>query len=81
MIRPIVWMVVWVDGDGLGHGSCGHRHASSDEATACPWEPAGLPAIGAGLVREVRDPMHVTRGQELAIERDRPTQLELWGLA
>ena len=73
MSAPLVWVVLWIDEVGHGHGTCGHRHASADEATACPWEPAEVPPVGAGLVRQVRDPLYVTAGQELAA----PRQLEL----
>jgi hypothetical protein len=51
------WEVVAVDGRGYGHGSCGHRHASSGEATMCNWAPPGWDEMLVCdlLVREVRD--------------------------
>jgi len=52
---PMVWVVLWIDERGHGVGTCGHGHLTADEATMCPWEPAPVPPIGAGLVREVRD--------------------------
>lgn len=62
MIRPTVWQVIWIDADGRGHGACGHRHASADEATSCPWEPERAPLVSSGLVRKIRDPdYHVLR--------------------
>ncbi len=59
MIRPLVWVVIWVDAIGRGLGDCGHRHASDDEAMRCPWEPDAAPMVSAGLVRQVRDPSYV----------------------
>lgn len=78
MAAPLVWMVVWVAADGRGLGTCGHRHATPDEATLCPFEPERLPDVCAGLVREVRDPDYRTPGQVLAAARvARGQQLEL----
>jgi hypothetical protein len=71
-MAPLVWMVVWVDAGGRGLGMCGYRHATSGEATLCPFEPSGLPDACAGLVREVRDPDYRAPG-----ERRRARQLEL----
>lgn len=77
-MAPLVWQVIWVDAGGEGLGACGHRHATADEATVCPFEPAALPDVCAGLVREVRDPEYRTEGQRIAVARDRrPQQLEL----
>lgn len=71
-MAPTVWQVIWIDARGRGLGACGHRHASSDEATMCPFEPADLPGVCAGLVRQVRDPDY--RAQR---EQPRARQLEL----
>jgi hypothetical protein len=75
----LVRQVVWVGTDGRGLGACGHRHATADEATLCPFEPERLPDVCAGLVREVRDPEYVTEGQRIhaAEQARRPQQLEL----
>lgn len=79
MIAPLVWQVIWVDAGGEGLGSCGHRHATAGEATACPFEPPAPPDECAGLVRQVRDPDYVTVGQRIAAAREArlPQQLEL----
>lgn len=81
MPAPLVWMVVWVGADGRGLGTCGHRHATPDEATLCPFEPANLPDVCAGLVREVRDPDYRAQREGLGPGRDRKRararQLEL----
>lgn len=49
----------------LGAGdelAAGHRHATADDAAACPFEPVDLPEVCAGLVRQFRDPAyHVER--------------------
>lgn len=78
---PLVWQVVWVGADERGHGACGHRHGSVDEATLCPFEPPGLPEVCAGLVRQVRDPDYRTPREGLGPGRDRKRararQLEL----
>lgn len=78
---PLVWQVIWVGGDGRGLGACGHRHGSADEATACPFEPSGLPDVCAGLVREVRDPEYRAQREGLGPGRERKRararQLEL----
>jgi hypothetical protein len=50
----LAWEVVWVDAAGRGLGRCRHEHADRELALACPFEPAGLPLVCAGLVREVR---------------------------
>lgn len=76
MIRPVVWQVIWIAANGRGLGACGHRHASAGEATSCPFEPADLPAVCAGLVREVRDPTYRTLREGRARTHRRP-QLEL----
>lgn len=51
------WRVIAVDGAGHGHGSCGHYHATSDDAAACPWSPPGWDDMTVCdlLVRQVRD--------------------------
>lgn len=86
MTRPLVWQVIWVDANGHGLGTCGHRHVAADEATMCPFEPDDAPVISVGLVREVRDPEYVTpqltyaagRARIEAARRAEPTaQLEL----
>lgn len=76
MIRPLVWQVIWINADGHGLGACGHRHATAGEATLCPFEPAGLPEVCAGLVREVRDPTYRTLREGRARSHRRP-QLDL----
>lgn len=76
MTRPVVWQVIWVGDDGRGHGACGHRHATTDNATACAFEPEGLPALCSGLVRQVRDPAYTAPEDDLA-RRRAPRQLEL----
>lgn len=60
MSAPLVWQVIWVDAAGRGLGACGHRHVDAGEATLCQFEPASLPVVCAGLVREVRDPEYRT---------------------
>lgn len=47
------WTVIAVDGEGQGHGVCGHQHATADEATLCPWDPE-RPVVCDLLVRRVR---------------------------
>jgi len=69
---PLIWMVLWVDGRGRGIGRCEHRHSDADAATACPFEPAKLPDVCAGLVCQVRDPEYLSTR-----ERRRARQLEL----
>lgn len=76
MTAPLVWQVIWVDANEHGLGACGHHHATADEATACAFEPDGLPVMCAGLIRQVRDPDYVTVGQRIAAAR-LPQQLEL----
>lgn len=53
MSAPLVWTVIAVDGNGQGHGMCGHEHETADEATACPWDPE-RPFVCDLLVRQVR---------------------------
>ncbi len=53
MAAALHWEVCAVDGAGQGHGRCGHRHATADEATACPWDPE-RPVVCDLLVRQVR---------------------------
>ncbi len=78
MIAPLVWQVIWVDAAGQGHGTCGHRHATADEATMCPFDPDGAPVESAGLVREVRDPAYKAPEQLYAAGlKRRSRQLEL----
>ena len=48
------WTVIAVLGDGRGNGTCGHIHATSDEATLCPWTPDPWPVVCDLLVRHVR---------------------------
>lgn len=78
-MAPLVWQVIWIGADARGLGACGHRHATAEEATVCPFEPAGLPEVCAGLVRQVRDPLYATIGQRIAAARcgGRWLQLEL----
>ena len=78
MIAPLVWQVIWVDAVGHGHGACGHRHATADEATLCPFDPEDAPIESAGIVREVRDPSYTAPEQLYArgLKRRSP-QLEL----
>ena len=71
MSPPLVWTVIAVDGEGHGHGTCGHEHASADEATRCPWDPE-RPIVCDLLVRQVR------RGAIAAMSK--PGQLAMpWG--
>lgn len=77
MTAPLVWVVIWVDEHGQGHGTCGHSHPTDVDAMACPWEPENAPLVSSGLVRQVRDPAYVTIGQELMRERRATRQLEL----
>jgi hypothetical protein len=49
----LIWTVIAVDGAGQGHGTCGHEHATADEATLCPWDPE-RPVVCDLLVRQVR---------------------------
>lgn len=83
MPAPLVWQVIWVDADERGVGACGHRHSTADEATLCPFEPATLPNVCAGLVREVRDPDYraplegLGPGRERKRARARQLELEL----
>lgn len=53
MTAAMHWTVIAVDGAGQGHGYCGHRHATADEATRCPWDPP-RPFVCDLLVRQVR---------------------------
>lgn len=76
MTAPHVWQVIWIGADGRGLGACGHRHATADDAAACPFEPSGLPEVCAGLVRQVRDPAYSVPRQGRARSHRRP-QLEL----
>lgn len=76
MKRPLVWQVIWVDANEHGLGACGHRHATADDAAACPFEPASLPEVCAGLVRQVRDPDYRTLREGPARSHRRP-QLDL----
>jgi hypothetical protein len=62
-IAPKHWEVIAVlpDGNGLVGKSgfrqtCGHRHASADEATMCPWTPDPWPEQCDLLVRQFRTP-------------------------
>ena len=66
MTAPLVWGVIWVDAAGHGHGTCGHRHATADEATMCPFEPEPCPVESAGLVRRFRDPAYTAPEQAYA---------------
>lgn len=70
-MAPRVWMVIWVDEHGRGHGRCGHRHATEDDAIACPFEPDDLPVVCAGLVRTVRDPAYTAPERALAAAKAR----------
>jgi hypothetical protein len=54
MPATLVWTVIAVDGEGHGHGVCGHHHATADEATLCPWDPEPRPLVCDLLVRQVR---------------------------
>lgn len=77
---PICWIVLWVTGDSADAiGSCDHRHATREDALACPWEPDPLPPIGAGVVTWTRDPEYRTVGEVMAEARRaaQPRQLEL----
>jgi hypothetical protein len=76
VIRTLVWQVIWIDAGGRGLGACGHRHATDDDAAACPFEPGDLPEVCAGLVREVRDPDYTAPEDGYAWRR-RPRQFEL----
>jgi hypothetical protein len=79
---PLVWVVEWVDTGERHVAMCGHRHATADEATMCPWEPNPLPPVGAGLVVQVRDPEYRTSGQIRAEARKPREQLCMpWGNA
>lgn len=53
MSAALHWTVIAVDGEGHGHGVCGHQHATADEATLCPWDPE-RPEVCDLLVRQVR---------------------------
>lgn len=78
MIAPLVWQVIAVDGSGRGHGTCGHRHATPDDATMCPWTPTPWPNVCDLLVREMRDPEHRTPGQLMrAAQLSAQLELEL----
>lgn len=77
MSAPLVWQVVWIGADGRGLGACGHRHPDADEATLCPFEPADLPEVCAGLVRQVRDPDYRTPNHQRRGRWRRP-QLDLF---
>lgn len=68
----LVWTVIAVDGHGHGHGTCGHEHATADEATLCPWDPE-RPLVCDLLVREVR-PGAIAR-MEAAAANPRPRPL------
>src|SRR5690606_24748824 len=54
----LVWRVIAVDGEGYGHGDCGHNHRTASAAVACKWAPPGWDDILVCdlLVRQVRDP-------------------------
>lgn len=57
-MAPVVWQVIRIDAAGRGLGASGHHHATTAEATLCPYKPGGLPEVCAGFVREVRDPAY-----------------------
>lgn len=77
MTAPVVWQVIWIGADGRVLGACGHRHATADEATRCPFEPASLPEVCAGLVRQVRDPEYRAWGERRPGKVAMARQLEL----
>jgi hypothetical protein len=54
--RELHWEVIAVLGTGQGLGSCGHHHATQDEATRCDWAPADWDKhlVCDLLVRELR---------------------------
>jgi hypothetical protein len=54
MAAALTWVVIAVLGTGHGIGTCGHEHATADEATACPWTPDPWPRCCDLLVRQVR---------------------------
>lgn len=53
----LVWRVIAVDGNGQGHGDCGHNHKTKDAAVRCRWAPSGWDdmLVCDLLVRQVRD--------------------------
>lgn len=57
-VATYVWQVIAVGAEGQGHGTCGHHHATKDEAVECAWAPAGWPGMEVCdlVVREVRAP-------------------------
>lgn len=67
--RELHWEVIAVLGSGCGAGSCGHSHATEDDAIACDWAPAGWDDMLMCdlLVRQVRT---VQPGQHRKRQRD-----------
>lgn len=69
-IAPRHWEVLAVLPDGHGYRlngfaqRCGHRHATQDEATMCPWTPDPWPVVCDLLVRQVRSPSHRDRREQ-----------------
>jgi hypothetical protein len=72
--HPLHWSVIAVDGDGRGHGTCGHEHATAEEAVRCDWAPAGWDDMEVCdlLVRQLRTDATPTR------RRTKDVQLGLW---
>lgn len=60
MTAPLHWEVLAILGSGHALtirgfvARCHHRHATRDEAIACPWEPVPWPEVCDLLVRQVR---------------------------
>ena len=73
MTAALHWVVIAVLGNGRGAGTCGHEHATADEATACPWTPEPWPVVCDLLVRQVRS----DDGRRRKV-RSRDRQLEMF---